>query len=49
MQDVAYYLAIGTRKQRATDWDLKANKEAEEEVGKAMEAAWDKVLSEAGL
>lgn len=49
LQDVAYYLAIGTRKQRATDWDLKANKEAEEEVGKAMEAAWDKVLSEAGL
>ena len=49
MQDVAYYLAIGTRKMRATDWDLKANKEAEEEVGKAMEAAWDKVLSEAGL
>ena len=49
MQDVAYYLAIGTRKLRATDWDLKANKEAEEEVSKAMEAAWDKVLSEAGL
>ena len=49
LQDVAYYLAIGTRKMRATDWDLKANKEAEEEVGKAMEAAWDKVLSEAGL
>jgi hypothetical protein len=49
MQDVAYYLAIGTRKMRATDWDLKANKEAEEEVGKAMEAVWDKVLSEAGL
>lgn len=49
VQDVAYYLAIGTRKMRATDWDLKANKEAEEDVGKAMEAAWDKVLSEAGL
>ena len=29
LQDVAYYLAIGTRKMRATDWDLKANKEAE--------------------
>ena len=49
MQDVAYYLAMGTKKMRATDWDEKANEEAAEEVGKAMAAAWDAVISEAGL
>ena len=49
MQDVAYYLAMGTKKMRATDWDKKANEEAAEEVGKAMAAAWDSVISAAGL
>lgn len=49
MIDVAYYLAVGTKKLRATDWDKKANEAAEAEVWKTMEDYWNSVLENAGF
>ena len=49
MIDVAYYLAVGTKKLRATDWDKKANEAAEAEVWKAMEDYWNRALDSVGL
>ena len=49
MQDVAYYLAMGTSKLRATSWDVKANAAADTEITRAMEAAWNKTLDSLDL
>lgn len=49
MGEVAYYLAVGTKKLKATDWDKRANEAAENDMWKAMEDYWRRALDSAGL
>lgn len=47
--DVGYYLEYGSPRMAATHWMEYAVEEAEEEVLAAMQAEWDKHLTEIGL